>query len=367
MNTAQQTFSLEIQKDEEKSHAEITGTVPREKIEEVRTSVLERLQKQKKIDGFRDGTAPLDIVERTVGSLEVWRQSTHEVIMRHFPEIVAEEGLAPLGSPNLQLTSMPVNGDVAFRISFFTMPKVTLPDYAAIVRAMDDPKAPEPATDEEVQQIVNDVRRSLYKKAHPEKQPPTDEKDLPELTDEYIQEISQQYKDRESFLKGVRESITAEKKMQARAMFRESMLDAIIAKTAITIPDVVVEEDSKRAYTDLEKQAERLGTTIAQYLKEQNINEEQLRGQLKEESKKRAHLQLVMNAISAKEHIHPDSKDVEKEVARFRDRAGDMTDEQVHTYIESILTNEAVMQFLEKQQGKEHDAQGNPPQNTASG
>ena len=182
---------------------------------------LSAYKKRKKIDGFRDGTAPLDVIERTVGALEIWRQSAHEVIMQNFPEILATEGLVPLGSPNLSFVSIPNGGDVEFRVSFFTMPKVTLPDYVAIVRQMEGPKEAEAATEEDVQQVVSDVRRSLYKKAHPEKDFPTDDKDLPELTDAYVQEISHQYKDLDGFLKGVRESITQEKKMQEQGRFRQ--------------------------------------------------------------------------------------------------------------------------------------------------
>ena len=55
-----------------------------------------------------------------------------------------------------------------------------------------------------------------------------------------------------------------------------------------------------------------------------------------------------MNAISAKEHIHADKDTIEKEVVRFKERATDMTKEQIYTYIESLLTNEAILQFLEK-------------------
>ena len=127
------------------------------------------------------------------------------------------------------------------------------------------------------------------------------------------------------------------------------MLNAILEKTPVNIPENVIEEDSKNAYADFEKRVERFNTTIKDYLKEQNMTEEELREEIKGDSRKRAHTQLVMNALAVKENISVDLKEVEKEVERFKRRKSDMTDDQIRLYIETLLVNEAIMQFLEKQ------------------
>ncbi len=345
----QEMFSLTVNADEERSHVEMTGVIPKEKIQEVRSSVLNRLKKEKNMDGFRKGAAPDDIVEKTVGSLEVWRQGAHEVIMRNFPEIVAAEHVAPLGQPQLQLISIPDNGDVTFRISFFTMPRVQLPDYASVVKTVVAPEEITEVSDEDVRQVLLDIRRGIYKREHPDRDPPADEKELPEITDERVREISQQHNDKEGFVTGLRESIIAEKNMQTRMEFRQKLMNAVIAETTVSIPEILIEEEKNRAYEDFKKQAEHFGTTVEKYLEAQGMTEEQLVRQFREDAKKRAQTQLVLNAVSAKEHIHADRESVEKESARFKQRANDMTDEQIHTYIESMLTNEAVLQFLERQ------------------
>ena len=97
------------------------------------------------------------------------------------------------------------------------MPEVTLPEYKEMLQKIEKPEEPKSATDDEVQKVLLDIRKGLHKKAHPEKDIPKDDGNLPELTDAYIQEISQQHKDTESFKKGVRESITQEKALQAQS------------------------------------------------------------------------------------------------------------------------------------------------------
>ena len=39
---------------------------------------------------------------------------------------------------------------------------------------------------------------------------------------------------------------------------------------------------------------------------------------------------------------------VDREIARYKDRGGKDDEEQVRIYVESVLANEAVLQFLEK-------------------
>ena len=346
--TTQEQFSIQTHKDSQKARARIEGVVPKSMIGEIYNGVLQKVGKSKKIDGFREGTAPPEVVEREVGSLEVWRQSAHEVITKHFAEIVAGEGVVPLGQPHLQVTSIADKGDVSFQIQFYVMPEVNLPEYKALLRDIEKPEEPKSATDDEVQKVLLDVRKGLYKKAHPEKDVPKNERDLPELTDAYIQEISQQHKDIEGFKKGVRESVTQEKALQARALFRQKIIDTVAENTPVTIPEIMIEEESKRAYEEMKSQANHFNTTIEEYLKAQDMSEGKLWEQLRDDARKRAKIQLIMNAISTQENIHANIDEVQREVERFKKKQTDMNDDQIHTYITSLLTNEAVIQSLEK-------------------
>ena len=341
-------FSIQLHKDNEKAHAKIDGVVPKDMIQAVRGEVLQKIGESKKIDGFREGNAPLEVVEREVGLLEIWRQGAQEVILKHFAEIVAGEAVVPLGQPQLQITSIADKSDVSFQIQFYIMPEVALPDYRGLLQKLEKPEEPKPATDKEVEAVLLDVRRGLYKKAHPEKDFPKDDSELPELTDAYVQELSQQHTDVESFKKGVRESITQEKAMQARAVFRQKILDTIADGTTVTIPEIMVEEESKRAYGEMKAHAEHFNTTIEDYLKAQNMSEGKLWEQLRDDARKRAKVQLVMNTISTQENIRANIDEVTREVERFKKKQTDMTDDQIHTYITSLLTNEAVIQSLEK-------------------
>ena len=105
---------------------------------------------------------------------------------------------------------------------------------------------------------------------------------------------------------------------------------------------------AKGAYEEMKAHAEHFNTTIEEYLKAQNMSEGKLWEQLRDDARKRAKIQLIMNTISTQENIRANIDEIEKEVERFKKKQTDMTDEQIHTYITSLLTNEAVIQSLEK-------------------
>ena len=249
-------FKLQIKKDEEKSSLEIEGVVEKDMIQDIKDEVLKMMSKNKKIDGFRDGNAPIGLIEKSVDPLEVWKQSAQEVIIKNFPEMVAGEKLVPIGSPKLELTKIAVGSDVSFKLNFFVMPKIELPDYKALIKEVEKPKKPEGATDSEIKQVTIDLRRSFYKKSHPEKEIPKDENELPELTDQFIQEISGKYKDVEGFKLGVKESITKEKQIQSRDEFRQRILDKLIDNTNFVIPEVIIERRNKTIFFEIRKPSE---------------------------------------------------------------------------------------------------------------
>ena len=341
-------FSLTVSRDSEASSVTLTGTIPSSSIAEVRDRTLQHLAKEVDLDGFRKGEAPLSIVAQHFGDLSVWQRSAQEALTAHFPEILAEHSLMPIGPPQLSFTSVPVGGDVGFSLTFFVLPEITLPDYAALAASI-PAKEVEPATDEEVSQVLLDIRRSLYKKAHPEKEIPEDVSALPEITDAHIQELSTTYSDTESFEKGLRENITSEKQMQAQARRRDEILSAIVKHTPFTVPSLLIDEEFKRTYEQFTTQISHLGSTVEEYLTSQNLTQEKLEEQMRAEGEKRSRVQLILNAISVKENILPDSEMVAKETERLKGRLKDLSEEEVRQYVASLLTNDAVLSFLESQ------------------
>ncbi|MDE0243660.1 MAG: trigger factor [Candidatus Kaiserbacteria bacterium] len=347
--TIQELFSLTTEENKDLSTIRVSGTIPTAVIEQHRDGVVQKLTETTPVDGFRPGSAPSNVVTQQVGDLEIWRRCGLAAIEQAFPDIVKVTGQTPISQPNLQFTALPVHGDISFSIDFFVMPAITLPDYQTTLSSVGKREDPDPVTDDDVTNVILDVRRGLYRNAHPEKSIPTDESLLPELTNEQITSISSMCKDMESFRTHIREGLAEEKKTEKKNKHRDAILKAIMdAVGDITIPDIVVEEGAKNSFEEFKAKAERLGTTVEKYCESENMKEEDLWKELRETSRERAKTQMVLNAIREQESITPDKETVDQELKRFKDRGGEGGDEeQARIYIESALANESVLQFLE--------------------
>lgn len=340
-------LSLKVEKQDKDTFVIVKGIIKKEDVGSKKNSVLEKVAKNQKVDGFREGKAPGDLIEKQLNPMFIWQESAKEVIFDSFPEFLAEEGLVPMGTPSLEFTSVVQDGDVEFKISFSVLPKVELPDYKSIVSKLENPKDVGEATEKEIDGAILDIRKHLYQKANPEKKVPEDEKEIPELTEEQIKGFSTEYKTVDDLKGVIQEQIKKEKVMQAKSTFRNTILDSILKEVEINIPDIVIDEEEERAVEEMKAQATNLGTTIEDFYKEQNITEAAFRSKLREDAKKRAVTQMLLNAIAQKENIKPNEEEVKKEVDRFSARTKDVSREQVEMYISSILLNEAVLGKLE--------------------
>ena len=186
------------------------------------------------------------------------------------------------------------------------MPAITLPEYTSVLSPIGPCEAPEAVTDSDVDQVILDVRKGLYRQAHPEKPLPTDEQQLPTLTNEHITSLSSTCKDMDSFRAQIRDNVAKEKTLEKKNLHRDKIVKAVMdAVGDIVIPEIVVEEGAKNSYEEFKAKAERLGTTVEKYCEMEKISEDDLWNDLRTTARERSKTQMVLNAIREKEGIDP--------------------------------------------------------------
>ena len=340
-------FQLKITNDEKSSSVEMVGTIPASFIEKHKEVVVEQIVSKKKVDGFRDGKAPKELIQKDLNSLEIWQESAKEVFMKNFPEILFEEGFAPLGTPSMAFTKIADGGDVDFKVNFIVMPKIFLPDIKELVKGLPKATPPSDVTEEDISSVITDLKKAQFKTKNKGKELPKDE-DLPNLEDSFIQEITTEYKNFATLKEGVVKQIKNEKELQAKSNHRKFIVDRLIEKANVNIPDVVLDADTQRGLEDVENQAKKLGTTIDKYLESRKITLEELKKEIRDNSKKRAVVQIALNSLATKLNILPDNDIVEKEVERLKSKAG-MNEKDLRIYLATMLINEKVINKLEEE------------------
>ncbi|MFC1775564.1 hypothetical protein ACFLY0_01860, partial [Patescibacteria group bacterium] len=83
--------------------------------------------------------------------------------------------------------------------------------------------------------------------------------------------------------------------------------------------------------------------------------EEDLKKEWRTDAEKRAKTQLVLNKIAVEEKIVPEKEKIDHEVKHLMEHYKDADENAARSYVETILTNELVFQFLEGGKGEKTD------------
>ncbi len=81
------------------------------------------------IKGFRQGNAPLSIVENTVGKEKLFEEAAKKAIEETYPKIIKENDLFTVASPQVDLVKCAPGNEVVYKAIVYVMPDIKLPDY----------------------------------------------------------------------------------------------------------------------------------------------------------------------------------------------------------------------------------------------
>ncbi len=173
---------------------------------------------------------------------------------------------------------------------------------------------------------------------------------LPELTDEYVKTLGKpgQFETVSDFKTKLKEHLAVQKVQSVDSAHRAKITDAIIEKTTVEIPQIMIDGEMNQMFAQMEDDLTRAQLKIDDYLGHIKKTKEDLKKEWTPSAEKRAKLQLVLNAIAERESIKPDPSLVDQEVSRLLEQYKDADEKRVRVYVESILMNDAVMKKLEE-------------------
>jgi trigger factor len=131
-----------------------------ETMEKYKRQAARKISQDTKIPGFRPGKAPYDLVRRMVGDKALNDQAIQLMLDEVYPKVLSEANINPSGPGKLEDILSIDPPRFAFVVPL--PPEVTLGDYQSIRKEY----APDPITDEQVEQTIRRMRRS-YATAEP--------------------------------------------------------------------------------------------------------------------------------------------------------------------------------------------------------
>jgi len=335
-----------------KSEVEIKAEVPTSLIEDYFKKLWEHAAKNAEVPGFRKGTAPENVLKGHINETKILEEAALEAIGEVYPPIILEHELKVISRPHITITKLAKGNPVGFTARVAVLPDVTMPDYKKIAGEYRDKKEVS-VTDEELENVLLEVRRGRARQEMMEKSKEDgstpkmpDDKDLPALDDSFVATIGP-FKTVAEFKAKVTEDLKHHKEHQAIDKKRAEMIDALLAETKVEIPDSLIEAELDRMLAQFEGNIASQGLKLQDYLKRIGKTEADMRNEWKEEAEKRAQLQLLLNKIAVAEEIEPDQTRLDEERKKIMEQYKEADPQSVQTYLETVLTNEAVFNFLE--------------------
>lgn len=340
---------IKIEK-KEKSKIVITGTISWDNLAHMRDHVLFDMKNNLELPGFRKGKVPEDVIVKKFGMMSILEEASEHAIKNSYPEILEENKLDVIGRPEVSIIKLAENNPLEFKIETTLLPEVKLADYKSIAKKENEKMGKEKneVSEKEIDTAILDARKNLAKIKSKDKEIEIKESELPPLTDESVKEFGN-FSSIKDLKEKVREGLIREKDLKSKEKNRLAIVDGIVSKSEIEIPDILIESEIAKIEAGFNDDVSRMGIKVDEYLKHIKKTMEDLRKDWKAPAEKKAKLQMCLNKIAETEKISAPEDEVKKETDALIKHYKDADPLRARIYIETVITNEKVFDFLENQ------------------
>ena len=348
----------------DKSELEIVGSIPVVDFEKYEDKALSIISERLELPGFRKGKAPASVVKENATEMMVLEEMAELAIKDAYIKIIEENKIEAIGRPQITITKIAKGSDLEFKILTAVLPEMKLPDYKKL--ASDEKKKNpivEVTVDEaDVEKTILDLRKMRAEQArgtsHEGHENMTEEEhakahEIPEseypVFDDAFAKSFGDFENADALKNKIRENMKIEKETLEKDKLRMIIVEKLIAETEGVIPEILIESEIQKILYRLEADVTNAGLNFTDYLAQIKKTEDDLRKEWRADAEKRAKLQMIIRNIADKENLKPTEEEIEKEVGNIMTMYKDADPVRARAYIENMLENEKVFNFLENQ------------------
>ena len=179
------------------------------------------------------------------------------------------------------------------------------------------------------------------------------EKQLPEIDDEFVKDISDECDTLDEYRANVRQRLEKDAADRAKNEFDNDLLTKVVENANVDIPNGMIEREIDVLVQDMERSLQYQGLSLDMFMKYTNSKMEDIRERYRAEAGRRVKSQLVLEAIANAESIEVTDEDVEqnfKEIAESTQQDVEdiksRLDADQMVYLRQDLRLEKAMDFL---------------------
>lgn len=330
------------------SEIEITGAIPAETYGAHRGKAVKNLSANIELPGFRKGHIPEKVLVQKMGDMAILEEMADLALRDAYPHIIIDNKIDAIGRPKVVITKIAAGNPLEFKITVAIMPEVKLADYKTIALGILSKKTEVSVGEKEVEETILEIQRMRFKREKGNAKMGTEVEEFPPLDDAFVKTLGD-FESVADFKAKLTENIRREKERKELDKKRAEVLEALIKDSEITLPDVLIEAELDKMIAQLKGDIAQAGGTFEEYLKHIKKTDDDVRKEWRTDAEKRGKTQLILNKIAAEEKILAPEDEIAKQVKHLLDHYKDANPERARIYVETMLTNEEVFKFLEKQ------------------
>lgn len=179
------------------------------------------------------------------------------------------------------------------------------------------------------------------------------QKELPELDDEFVKDVSE-FDTLDELRQDVAERLSAQKKESLKRDTESKVLDHLIENSAITIPELMIDEEVESNIQRVSNQLKQQGLSLDVYLQLTGTDQNTFMKQMRDEAERNLKLEYALEAFADAENITADEDELEEEIAHYAKAfnktseafKNDVMDETMADYIKTAVARRKAIDAL---------------------
>ncbi len=182
------------------------------------------------------------------------------------------------------------------------------------------------------------------------------EKKLPQLDDEFAKDIGD-YKNLEELRESIKRQLQDISEKYVNTKLEDDILDKLISEAEFTIPESLIEEESKKVMQDLEMNLLRQGQKLKDLIAKKVVNIDDVKKETREEAIKRIKTFLLLDKIAEENKIEVTEEELEEEIKKvaqqYRMKFEDLKkkiekDEKEKDFLKAGIRTKKAIEFLKE-------------------
>jgi trigger factor len=170
------------------------------------------------------------------------------------------------------------------------------------------------------------------------------EQELPEFDDEFAQ-LASEFDTAGELSEDVRERLGRGKRLEQAAAARDAVLEALLERVDIPLPETVVTDELNSRRQNIEQQLAYAGLTMDKYLEDEGQTAEEFEADLERRVRDAVVAQLLLDEVATKEELGVDQNELQQHLAMRAQQSGQDPQEFVNHMFEHNHIPELVQEI----------------------